>query len=207
MRSALAFSLIVCSLSLTSGARAEDREASGGTSIAYEHKGQFGIYSQVGVGYRAIFRYNTNDYCGTNGTSVCTGLAPPFIELGLSYAPLSNVELITDLRLGLTDDFRPDTVTAKAPRQLVLAPGVKFYINDKGSLKWFTTFQVAFDFSDYSSDNVSTSVDLAFRNVNGILIDLHRTFGFYIHFGETIGFVRWLRFEMSGGVGLQARFP
>src|SRR5215468_11066442 len=101
MRSALAFSLIVCSLSLVGvGARAEDREAAGGTSIAYEHKGQFGIYSQFGVGYRAIFRYNTNDYCGTSGTSVCTGLAPPFIELGLSYAPLSNVELITDLRLG-----------------------------------------------------------------------------------------------------------
>lgn len=207
MRAAVAFFFVVyVGLSLPV-ARAEDQVATGGTSISYEHKGQFGIYAQFGVGYRAIFRYNVNDYCGTAAQGVCTGLAPPYMEIGLSYAPISNLEVITDFRIGLTDDFRPDTATQKAPRQLVLAPGIKLYVNDKGSLKWFTTFQLAFDFSDYSVDNVSTSVDLAFRNVNGILVDLHRTFGVYAHFGETVGFVRWLRFEMTGGIGLQARFP
>ena len=211
MRPALAFFVVVC-LGLGLGlavpvARAEDRVATGGTSISYEHKGQFGIYSQFGVGYRAIFRYHVNDYCGTAGQAVCTGLAPPYMEIGLSYAPISNLELITDFRIGLIDDFRPDTATQKAPRELALAPGIKLYINDKGSLKLFTTFQVAFDFADYSVDNVSQSVDVAFRNVNGLLVDLHQSFGIYVHVGETVGFVRWLRFEIDGGVGVQARFP
>ncbi len=188
-------------------AHAEDREAEGGTSISYRHKGQFGIYSQIGAGYRAIFRYDTNDYCGEANKSVCTGFAPPWIELGVSYAPTNSIELITDVRFGLGDDFRPDTATAKAPHELVIAPGIKVFVDDSGSVKWFTTFQVALDFTDYSVDNVAASTDVGFRNVNGVLIDLHRTFGFYVHVGETIGFVRWLRFEMDGGIGLQARFP
>jgi hypothetical protein len=29
----------------------------------------------------------------------------------------------------------------------------------------------------------------------------------YLQFGETIGFVRWLRFDIDGGVGVQARLP
>jgi hypothetical protein len=200
-------SLACASLAHAPLAHADDREASGGTSIAYSHKGQFGIYSQFGVGYRALFRYNNNDYCGESGKSVCTGTTPPWVELGISYAPSKSIELITDFRIGLTNDFRPDTVTSKAPRELVLAPGIKAFVDDSGSVKWFTTFQVALDFTDYSADNVAASLDVGLRNVNGVLIDLHRTFGFYVHVGETIGFVRWLRFEMDGGLGLQARFP
>jgi hypothetical protein len=41
----------------------------------------------------------------------------------------------------------------------------------------------------------------------GIELDLHRTFGLYVHFGETMTFVNWLRFDLHAGVGLQARFP
>jgi hypothetical protein len=204
MRSALAFSLLLLWQAV---AHAEDQEASGGTSISYQHKGQFGIYSQIGIGYRAIFRYDVNDYCGKAGSGVCTGMAPPYVELGVSYAPTNHIELITDVRFGLTDDFRPDTVTTKAPHEFVLSPGIKVYLDDKGSLKWFTSFQVAFDFSDYSSDNVSASVDLGFRNVNGLLVDLHQSFGVYVNVGETVGFVRWLRFELDAGIGIQARFP
>ena len=41
----------------------------------------------------------------------------------------------------------------------------------------------------------------------GLLVDLHRTFGVYAHFGETVAFVRWFRVELDFGVGMQARFP
>jgi hypothetical protein len=34
-----------------------------------------------------------------------------------------------------------------------------------------------------------------------------RNLGFYLQFGETLGFRRWLRFEIDGGVGVQARIP
>ena len=31
--------------------------------------------------------------------------------------------------------------------------------------------------------------------------------GFYVQLGDTMGFVRWLRFEVDLGAGVQARFP
>jgi hypothetical protein len=194
-------------LLLAGPARADDKEATGGTSISYKHKGQFGFYSQLGVGYRAIFRYNGSDFCGEAGKGVCTGTTPPWIELGVSYGVSNAFEILVDMRLGLGADFLPDTSTAKAPHEFVVAPGFKFYVNDLGSIKWFSTLQFAIDGTDYSSSGPAASVDVGIRNVNGILVDLHRTFGIYAHFGETIGFVRWLRFEMDGGIGLQVRFP
>ena len=124
-------------LSGATAARAEDREARGGTSIAYNHQGQFGLYAQLGIGYRALFRYNENDFCGTAGSGVCTGFGSPWIELGISYAPTSRVELITDFRIGLTDDFHPDTARVKPPRELAVSPGIKLYLDEKGSVKWF----------------------------------------------------------------------
>jgi len=192
---------------LAAAARADDSEAQGGTDVTYRHKGQFGIYSQLGIGFRFIARYDQNDFCGQAGKSVCTGSTPPWIELGLSYGATNALEIITDFRIGLSTDFKPDSSTADAPRQTVLAPGVKIYLDDEGSLKWFTTFQVAIDFTDYSASNVAKKVDVGERSVIGLLIDLHRTFGIYVHGGVTFGFIRWFRFEMDGGIGLQARFP
>ena len=49
--------------------------------------------------------------------------------------------------------------------------------------------------------------DFGVRNSNGFMFEVMRNLGFYIQFGETIGFVRWLRFEIDGGVGVQARIP
>ena len=39
------------------------------------------------------------------------------------------------------------------------------------------------------------------------MFEVMRNFGVYVQFGETIGFVRWLRFEIDVGIGVQARFP
>jgi hypothetical protein len=201
-------SAALLSLTLVSAsAWADDPEATGGTDIAYRHKGQVGVYAQIGISYRFIARYDDTVYCGKALSAVCTGATPPWIELGLSYGVTNNIELITDLRIGLTGDFKPDMVAGDEPRNFVLAPGVKFYIDDEGSLKWFTTFQLAMDFTDYSASGVTKKIDFGERSVIGLLIDLHRTFGVYVHGGVTFAFARWFRFEMDGGVGLQARFP
>jgi hypothetical protein len=207
MRSLIALgvvSAVVCSTAAP--AQAVDTEAAGGTSISYKHQGQFGIYTQLGAGYRALFPYHS-EFCGEAGKSVCTGFTPLWIELGVSYGISNSVEILTDFRFGLGSDFKPDTVFSGAPHVFAFAPGFKFYINDVGSLKWFSTLQASFDFTDYSTSQVSASVDVGVRNVNGILVDLHRTFGVYGHFGETVSFVRWLRFEMDAGIGMQVRFP
>jgi hypothetical protein len=39
------------------------------------------------------------------------------------------------------------------------------------------------------------------------MFEVMRDLGFYAQIGETIGFVRWLRFEIDVGAGVQARFP
>jgi hypothetical protein len=39
------------------------------------------------------------------------------------------------------------------------------------------------------------------------MYEVMRNLGLYIQFGETLGFVRWMRFEIDVGVGVQARLP
>jgi hypothetical protein len=193
---------------LPSNARAQgDHEATGGTSRSYNHKNQIGVSGQIGIGYRVLFRYENTDFCGTDGKSVCTNTTPPFAEVGLSFGLSSTVELMTDVRLGLGDDFVPEGSAGPAPRALVISPGLKFYVDDQGSLKFFTSLQLALDLTDWSADGIADGLDVGVRNVNGLLLDLHRTFGVYLFVGETVGVIRWLRFEMDGGIGMQARFP
>jgi len=195
-------------------ARASDREAEGGTGVAYDHKGQVGVHAQFGTGYRVLFPYEATpkDYCGqtddnsTDPREVCTGRSPFFTELGLSYGLTSGLELLADVRLGIEKDFEPQ-IGGSAPHAFVVAPGAKIYIDDEGSTKFFSTLQAAFDFTDFDASGAHTSTDFAIRNVNGLQIDLHKAFGIYFHFGETIGFVRWLRFELDAGIGIQGRYP
>ena len=70
-------------------------------------------------------------------------------------------------------------------------------------------FQVYVNPTDTTVENNPTlkSYDLGVRNSNGLMIEVMRNLGFYAQFGETIGFVRWLRFEIDFGLGVQARFP
>jgi hypothetical protein len=190
---------------LGSVALAEDYEATGGTERAYRHGGQFKIYTQVGIGYRLIYRYDNNDYCGQAGQTQCRDSTPPWIEFGLGYGITDSFEVLTDIRVGLGGDFKPEGSPDSGPKQFVIAPGVRIFIDDAGSIKFFTTFQLAIDRTDY--EGVKTATDFGLRNVNGLLVDLHRTFGIYAHVGETVGFARWLRFEVDGGLGMMVRLP
>jgi hypothetical protein len=187
-------------------ASASADEVTGGTSTAYSHKGQFGVHASFGLGYRALFPYDDDDYCGDDN-AVCWGAPPPLFELGLAYGVSKSVELLVDMRLGLTTDFKPQRVGEDAPRPLSFDAGAKIYIDDSGSAKLFTSILFHIDRTDYSASGASQSTDYGVRNVNGLLLDFHRTFGLYLAFGETISFVRWLRFEVDAGIGVQARFP
>jgi hypothetical protein len=171
------------------------------------HNGQFGIYTQFGFGYRAIFRYNKNDFCGKAGESVCPGSEPAWVEIGVDYGVTPSIEVIMDIRLGLGDDFKPDTSSQKAPKQIMFNPGVKLYLDEAGTTKLFTTFQLNIDRTDYSASGVATPTDFGFRNVTGFQVDLHRTFGIYVHIGETLSLVRWASISLDGGLGMQVRFP
>jgi hypothetical protein len=206
-------SLVALLASFARVAHAGDDEG-GDKHIQYDHKHQIGVQVDSGLGYRVLFPYNnTGDviYCGQTAKSVCTGRSPAFLDLGLSYGISHAIELLVGLRLGVESDFVPSGTTGSAPQQVALEPGLRLYVDDSGSMKFFTTIQLSFDFTDWKRDftggKTPASTDFGVRNVNGLLLDLHNTMGVYFFFGETIGFVRWLRFEIDAGVGLQVRFP
>jgi hypothetical protein len=172
----------------------------------YSHKGQFGISAQFGVGARAIFPYN-DEFCGTvsdqGQSEVCLGRSPVTLDVGLAYGVLGSLDVMLDLRLGVERDFGVN-IDDSGPRIRALAPGVKAFFGEDGGGKFFSTLQLVVDLSGYDQ---ADETDLGARNQNGFQFDLHETVGLMLWVGETVAWRRWLRFELDGGVGLQARFP
>ena len=177
------------------------------TSPEESHRGQFGIHAQIGSGYRGIFPYD-NEYCGSPqegaDSDFCSNRTPLFLDLGLSYRVLDRLDVFLEMRLGLESDFGVNEASDDGPRNRHYSPGLKIYFREGGSLKVFSTLQFVLDTTGYEQTDDS---DLAVKNITGIQIDPHRTVGVYFFFGETVGWSRWLRFEIEGGLGLQARFP
>jgi hypothetical protein len=166
------------------------------------HDLQFGFAVLIGTGYRAIAPYESDIVCGDakeEGARVCTSRAPFFIDLQPSFGLSTSWDALVDVRVGLETDFN-------TKRPFVVAPGFRYWLDPEGHVKFFSTFQLAYDVTDPNDTRVRRS-DLAFRNSNGLMIEVMRNFGFYLQFGETIGFVRWLSFMVDAGIGIQARVP
>src|SRR5262249_9541683 len=109
------------------------------------------------------------------------------------------LDLIADLRFGIESDF---TTT----NDFFFAPGIKYFIDPDRIVKLFATFQVVFDSEDQKAPSLG-SFDFALRNANGLQYEMWRNFGLFVQFGETLGFVRWLRIELDFAGGIQGRFP
>ena len=112
------------------------------------------------------------------------------------------------VRLGIAHDEAPGV-----GRQFALAPGVRVWLDSDTRLKFFTTLQFVFDhteqgqFNDMTLKDTVADNDYGVRNSNGLMYDAIRNVGFYLQFGETIGFARWFRIELDLGLGVQVRFP
>ncbi len=174
---------------------------------AFTHKGQVGLHLQGVMGYRSIVTYD-EEYCGDlknsgENRSTCYGRSPFGFDVGLGYGVLSILEVFIEMRLGVERDIG-QTPNMDGPRMVALAPGVKAYLGRIGEMAFFSTLQFPIDFTSF--DQVDKN-DFGLRNVNGLQLDLHRTFGLYVMFGEEVSWRRWLRFEIEAGLGVQARFP
>jgi hypothetical protein len=165
------------------------------------HFQQFGLALLPGTGYRGIFPYQEMVNCGQPGKRVCTGRLPVFLDVQPSFGFGERWDVLIDLRFGLEQDF---TTT----HQFAVAPGVRYWVDPDEQMKFFATAQVAYDTTaQHNSVTLTHNDDVAFRNSNGFMFEVMRNFGAYVQFGETIGFVRWLRFEIDAGIGVQARLP
>jgi hypothetical protein len=163
------------------------------------HKNQFGIAVMPGIGFRVIAPYNEMDHCGQQDKRVCTGMLPFFLDVQPSFGFAEHWDVIVDLRFGIVTDFTMS-------HQIAVAPGVRYWVDNNLETKFYATIQGVFDATPQHNTAVSDN-DFGIRNANGFMFDVMRNFGVYLQFGETIAFVRWLRFEIDAGVGVQVRIP
>jgi hypothetical protein len=164
------------------------------------HYQQLGIAVLPGTGYRGIFPYQENIDCGEPGKRVCTGRLPTFLDVQPSFGFGQRWDVLMDLRFGLGEDFT-------RTHQLAVAPGVRYWVDPEENTKFFATAQIVYDATPQHDALLQHNDDLAFRNSNGFMFEVMRNFGVYVQLGETIGFLRWLRFEIDAGLGVQARLP
>jgi hypothetical protein len=163
------------------------------------HERQFGIAVLPGTGFRVLFPYQEGVYCGEIGKRVCSARLPVYLDVQASFGFTAHWDVLTELRLGLEDDFA-------RTRAVALIPGVRYWVDPSQWIKFFTTLQLDVDLTE-QHNHALTGYDLAVHNGNGLMFEVMRDLGFYVQLSETIGFVRWLRFEVDVGAGVQARFP
>jgi len=163
------------------------------------HKDQFGVSLMPGSGYRIIAPYKDGVPCGQGTNRVCTGWLPFFVDVQPSFGFARHWDVIVDLRFGVAADFN-------GSHQFAVAPGIRYWVDADLPTKFFATFQGVYDLNPQHVPGVK-DYDFGVRNANGFMLEVMRNLGFYLQLGETVGFVRWLRFEVDGGIGVQARFP
>jgi len=169
------------------------------TEPPLDHHYQLGIAVLPGVGFRVIAPYQDGIDCGQQAKRVCTGMLPFFMDVQPSFGVTRHWDALVDLRFGIGTDFTHG-------HEFAVAPGVRYWVDPELAAKFFATIQAVYDVTNQNNVRVRNS-DFAVRNSNGFMFEIMRNFGLYLQFGETIGFARWLRFEVDGGVGIQARMP
>jgi hypothetical protein len=169
------------------------------TQPSLSHRGQFGIGALAGSGFRVLIPYQEGVFCGQNNKRVCSARLPAFLDLQPSFGLGPHWDAIIDLRFGLEADFA-------RTHQVAFTPGFRYWLDPQARLKFFATLQIAYDTTE-QHNHALTGYDLAFHNSNGLMFEIMRDLGFYAQLGDTVGFVRWLRFEIDLGAGVQARFP
>jgi hypothetical protein len=163
------------------------------------HTYQLGLAALPGIGFRVIAPYEEGIDCGQQGKRVCTGLVPFFIDVQPSFGFAEHWDVLVDLRFGLGTDFNQR-------HQFAVAPGFRYWLDPDQNTKFYATIQGVFDATPQNNASLRRN-DFGVRNANGFMFEVMRNLGFYLQFGETIGFARWLRFEIDAGVGVQARIP
>ncbi len=180
--------------------------ASSGGFGGLNHFLQTGLSLMPGTGYRLTVPYSERLYCGdasgVGGKPVCAHRLPTVLDIQLSFGALARMDVILDFRFGLEED-----PAISGSHQFALAPGLRFWLDQDRALKFYTTLQFVYDYTDYSGSPGVSSHDFGIRNANGLMFDLLRNLGLFVQFGETLGFRRWFRIDIDIGLGVQVRFP
>ena len=177
----------------------------------FRHRHQVSLRATFGKGYRLAFAYGENEVCGRDGGTAdetpCYSGSPAFADLDLSFGLTDGLEVSALVRLGLEAEFtglESGTGIAKTTRPLTLGLGIRAYADPPARVKIFLGARVLYDLTEAGAEGKN---DLAVRAEPGLQVEIVRYVALYIQAGATIGFLRWLRFEIDGGGGIQLRVP
>lgn len=182
----------------------------------FRHRHQVSVRAAFGKGYRLAFAYGEHEICGRDGDdqpdeTPCYSASPAFADLDLSFGLTDGFELSALLRLGLegeatglgADPADPGAALERT-KPLTLGFGIRAYADPPSRVKVFLGARILYDLTKAGADNKN---DFAIRAEPGLQIEIVRYVAFFLQANATIGFLRWLRFEVDGGAGIQLRVP
>lgn len=181
----------------------------------FRHRHQVSLRAAFGKGYRLAFAYGDHEVCGNDDgqpdETPCYSASPAFFDLDLSFGLTDGFELSALLRLGLEAEFTGLGTSPGAPvsaleetKPLTLGFGLRAYADAPSRVKVFVGARLLYDLTKAGADGKR---DFAVRAEPGLQIEIVRYVAFFIQANATIGFMRWLRFEIDGGGGIQLRIP
>ena len=181
-----------------------------------DHGHQFGVELGLGLGYRLIKPYGdiwcgerTNDPDNPN-EPFCSSMSPLFLDMGLSFGATASVEVVVHTRMGLMKDPISDR------RPISLFAGVRLWVDSEGAFKWALGLEGMVDFTKQDGTKQQRpgygipkqdELDAGGRFYGQIQYDFLQYVGIYAQFSGLVGALRWLRVELEGIVGVQARLP
>jgi hypothetical protein len=198
---------------------AEDPPAEGQTEEAADEEGEGGhdrdhyfqgfVNVTFGTGFFMVAPYNKNDEneaCSElednngelEGDPVCTGRSTMHFDILGGFAPLEGFEVFVMTRLGL------EGATRARDQSRWIGAGIKKYTPEAGLFK--IGFGVAPLFA-FSGTNVDVSYDFVIHVPIQFQFDFVEWFGAYLQLAPNISFVTEFRLDISGGIGVQGRFP
>jgi hypothetical protein len=179
---------------------------------SWSHRYQVGVDVAVGAGYSFLVTYRDSTWCGErdgpDNASFCTGMHPVFLDFGLSFGVLHQLDVLAEFRLGLMDDPVDN-------RPLIFMPGLRVWIDPERRFKIGIGFQLVLDFTEQDSDRQQTygppvkgeTLDIGGRIYGQFQYDFYRYFGLFGRIGAMVTARRWVQFNLAGQIGVQARFP
>ncbi|MDJ0765429.1 MAG: hypothetical protein QNJ97_20785 [Myxococcota bacterium] len=178
-----------------------------------DHLHQGSINILIGTGWFLVAPYDKNDagkMCerqdtgdGVEGEPVCTGRSGFFLDLLGGFGVLPGFEVYAIFRLGLE---RPGGDLVNQPKTRQLGAGIRLYSPKSGFFKIGFGIAPLFDFSDHGNA-ADVGKDFVIHVPIQAQFDIVRWFGAYAQVASNISFVSEFRLELTGGIGVQGRFP